>query len=71
MSGSPEERIAELEMRVSFQEHALGELSDALAQSRMEVYRQSEQLRRAMDELKAMRSQVPGDSGNEPPPPHY
>jgi SlyX protein len=71
MSGSPEERIAELEMRVSFQEHALGELSDALAQSRMEVYRQSEQLRRAMDELKAMRNQVPGDSGNEPPPPHY
>ncbi|MFY8061636.1 MAG: SlyX family protein [Arenimonas sp.] len=71
MPGSTEERIAELEMRVSFQEHALGELSDALAQSRMEVYRQSEQLRRAMDELKAMRNQVPGDSGNEPPPPHY
>ena len=71
MPGSPEERIAELEMRVSFQEHALGELSDALAQSRMEVYRQSEQLRRAMDELKAMRNQVPGDSGNEPPPPRY
>jgi uncharacterized coiled-coil protein SlyX len=37
----------------------------------MEVYRQSEQLRRALDELKAMRNQVPGDSGTEPPPPHY
>ena len=65
------DRIAELEMRVSFQEHALGELSDALSESRMEVYRQSEQLRRALDELKAMRNQVPGDSGTEPPPPHY
>ena len=32
MPGSPEDRIAELEMRVSFQEHALGELSDALAE---------------------------------------
>ena len=71
MSGSPEDRIAELEMRLSFQEHALGELSDALAESRMEVYRQSEQLRRALDELKALRNMVPGDSGTEPQPPHY
>jgi uncharacterized coiled-coil protein SlyX len=37
----------------------------------MEVYRQSEQLRRALDELKALRNMVPGDSGTEPPPPHY
>lgn len=71
MTQNLEERMAELEMRISFQEHALSELSDALAESRMEVYRQSEQLRRALDELKAMRNMVPGDSGTEPPPPHY
>ena len=29
-------RIAELETRVAFQEHALNELSDALAQTRLE-----------------------------------
>ena len=71
MSGSVEQRLAELETRIAFQEHALAEMSDALAEARMENYRQSEQLRRAMEELKSMRGVVLADPGTEPPPPHY
>ncbi len=71
MQGSVEERLAELEARIAFQEHALAEMSDALAEARMENYRQSEQLRRAMEELKSMRGMVLADPGTEPPPPHY
>jgi SlyX protein len=71
MPQSIEQRLAELETRISFQEHALSEMSDALAESRMESYRQTEMLQRAMEELKTLRSQHSGDSGIEPPPPHY
>lgn len=71
MPGNIEERLAELEARIAFQEHALAEMSDALAEARMENYRQSEQLRRAMEELKSMRGMVLADPGTEPPPPHY
>lgn len=71
MPDSIETRLTELETRISFQEHALSELSDALAESRMETYRQTELLQRAMEELKSMRSQQTGDAGIEPPPPHY
>ena len=71
MPGNIEERLAELEARIAFQEHALAEMSDALAEARMENHRQSEQLRRAMEELKSMRGMVMADPGTEPPPPHY
>jgi SlyX protein len=66
-----EGRVAELEMRVAFQEHALAELSDALAASRVEAARNAELLRRALDELKQSRGEVFADPASEPPPPHY
>jgi SlyX protein len=65
-------RIAELETRVAFQEHALTELSDALADARMETARNSEQLVRALADLKQLRTHLyDADPGSEPPPPHY
>jgi len=64
-------RIAELETRVAFQDHALAELSDALAAARMEVAGNTEMLVRVMAELKQLRSLLYADPGNEPPPPHY
>ena len=66
-----EGRVAELEMRVAFQEQALAELSDALAASRVEAARNAELLRRALDELKQSRGEVFADPASEPPPPHY
>jgi SlyX protein len=71
MPDSVEMRLAELETRISFQEHALMEMSDALAAQRMETYRQTEMLQRTLEELKTLRSQHAGDAGIEPPPPHY
>lgn len=70
-----EQRLVELEMRLSFQEHAMGELSDALAAARDEGNRTSLLLHRALDDLKQLRgafaSDLAGDPGGEPPPPHY
>jgi len=71
MGTDVEQRIAELETRVAFQEHTLGELSDALAEIRMESARNAETLVRVMAELKQLRTLLYADPGSEPPPPHY
>lgn len=66
-----EQRLAELETRVAFQDQALTEMSDALAAARMEVARNTETLQRALADLKQVRTQLYADPGDEPPPPHY
>lgn len=71
MSTGLEARVDELETRLAFQEQALAELSDALADARMELSRNDVLLRRALDELRANRPGITGDPADEPPPPHY
>jgi SlyX protein len=71
-----EQRVAELETRVAFQEQALLELSDALAAARDDETRTALLLHRALEELKTIRSTLAaspmtGDASQEPPPPHY
>lgn len=66
-----EARVVELETRLAFQEHALGELSDALAELRIEATRSAELLRRALDDLNLHRGDLMADPASEPPPPHY
>ena len=69
-------RLVDLETRLAFQEQALQELSDALAEARQEEARNALRLHRALDELRQLRSALAatpdtGDVGSEPPPPHY
>lgn len=71
MSQELEQRVVELETRVAFQEHALNELSDALAQVRLQAAQNAELLRRSLDELKQARGAFYADPAEEPPPPHY
>jgi SlyX protein len=66
-----EARLTELETRLAFQEHALAELGDALAASRIETARNAELLRRALDDLRQSRGDFFADPASEPPPPHY
>ncbi len=66
-----EARLTELETRLAFQEHALAELGDALAASRIETARNAELLRRALDDLRQSRGEFFADPASEPPPPHY
>ncbi|WP_256644959.1 SlyX family protein [Thermomonas paludicola] len=76
MTPAIEARLIDLETRLAFQEHALQELSDALAAARGEETRNALRLHRAMEELRQLRSAlaaspVTGDVASEPPPPHY
>ncbi|MDV3468360.1 SlyX family protein [Stenotrophomonas sp. C3(2023)] len=67
-----EARMVELEMRVSFQEHALAELSDALAEARMEGSRNANLMRVLLEDLGKVRNALnSSDPVDEPPPPHY
>lgn len=79
MSGAEdrlEQRLVDLETRLAFQEHHLGEISDALAAARDEEARSALLLHRALEELRQLRLSVAAhphsaDPGSEPPPPHY
>ena len=65
-------RMEELELRITFQEQALTELSDALADARTDIARHEAALLRVVEELKSARgSGVSTDPADEPPPPHY
>jgi SlyX protein len=64
-------RFAELEMRLAFQEQSITDMSDALAAARAESARNAELLRRALEDLRALRTELYSDPGSEPPPPHY
>ncbi len=66
-----EQRVVELETRLAFQEHAMGELSDALAEVRIESARLAERLRHALEDLKLSRGDLMADPASEPPPPHH
>jgi len=75
-TGLIEQRLIDLEMRLAFQEQALHELSDALAEARDGESRNALMLHRAVEELRQLRGAmsagpVTGDAANEPPPPHY
>lgn len=71
-----EQRLVDLETRLAFQEHALQEVSDALAAGRGEESRNALLLHRALEELRQIRRAMAaapavGDAASEPPPPHY
>jgi SlyX protein len=66
-----EQRLIELETRLAFQEHALSELSEALADARAEGSRTSELMRHMLSDLRKVRTELYAEADEEPPPPHY
>jgi SlyX protein len=66
-----DQRLVELETRLAFQEHALQELSEALAESRRERARSDALLEAVLADLRGLRGALYADPASEPPPPHY
>lgn len=64
-------RLVDLESRLAFQEHALVELSDAVAASRTEMTRNADLLERALHDLRQLRTLLHADPADETPPPHW
>ncbi|AKC87799.1 SlyX family protein [Pseudoxanthomonas suwonensis] len=69
--GGLEQRLVELETRLAFQEHALAELSEALAEARLERARSDALLQAVLADLRGLRGALYADPSSEPPPPHY
>ncbi|HHW4681161.1 MAG TPA: SlyX family protein [Xylella taiwanensis] len=65
-----EARLIELETRLSFQEQALAEISEALAETRLIGTRNAELIRHLLEELGKVRNTLYVDPIDEPPP-HY
>lgn len=66
-----ESRIADLEVRLVFQDDMLQALNDVVAAQQMEL----EKLRRSLEVLARrqadLAASMPGEAGDEAPPPHY
>ena len=66
-----EDRIAELEMKIAFQEQLLDELNQALVQQQFDMDKIQLQLRYLASKLKDMQPSNIASQTEETPPPHY
>ena len=66
-----DDRIAELEMKIAFQEQLLDELNQALVQQQFDMDKIQLQLRYLAGKLKDMQPSNIANQAEETPPPHY
>lgn len=66
-----DDRIAELEMKIAFQEQLLDELNQALVQQQFDMDKIQLQLRYLASKLKDMQPSNIASQAEETPPPHY
>ncbi|GGE41972.1 hypothetical protein GCM10007421_15130 [Halopseudomonas oceani] len=64
-------RIDELEMRLAFQDDTIQALNDALSVQQIELDRLRRSLELVAKRQADLATQIPGEAGEEPPPPHY
>lgn len=66
-----EQRIEDLEIRITHQEHAIEELTDTILKQELATKLLHEELKTLRDQLMSVSRQDMGKSEEEPPPPHY
>lgn len=66
-----EQRIAELEMKSTFQETAIEELNQSLIEQQFLIDKMQVQLRYLVNKLKDMQPSNIASQAEETPPPHY
>ncbi|ACA31586.1 SlyX family protein [Histophilus somni] len=66
-----DQRIAELEMKIAFQENTLEELNQALIDQQFVLDKMQLQLRYMASKLKDLQSSNIASQAEETPPPHY
>lgn len=71
MTQNVNERIAELEMKLTFQENLLEELNQALVEQQFMMDKMQVQMRHLANKLKDMQPSNIASQAEETPPPHY
>ena len=66
-----EDRIAELEMKLTFQDNLLEELNQALVEQQFVIDKMQIQLRYLANKLKDIQPSNVASQAEETPPPHY
>ncbi|MDD7544559.1 SlyX family protein [Actinobacillus porcinus] len=66
-----EDRIAELEMKLTFQDNLLEELNQALVEQQFVIDKMQIQLRYLANKLKDIQPSNVASRAEETPPPHY
>ena len=64
-------RVDELETRLAFQDDTIQALNDALVAQQFELDRLRRSLELVAKRQADLAAQIPGDAGEEAPPPHY
>ncbi|MBO6782934.1 MAG: SlyX family protein [Alphaproteobacteria bacterium] len=68
---SDDERIADLETRLAYQENTIEELSSVVAEQARVLELLREQLRRLTGRMETVEDALPGETPDDTPPPHY
>ena len=66
-----QDRLAELEMKISFQEQTIEDLNQALIEQQFVIEKMQLQLRHLANKFKDMRPSNIASMAEETPPPHY
>lgn len=66
-----EERIADMEMRIAFQDDLMSTLDDQIANQEQALQRLWEANRMLRDQVRNLREPQMQEGGEESPPPHY
>jgi SlyX protein len=71
-SNDTEQRIAELETRLEFQDETITELNDEMVLLQKRLYHQEKRLKMLTEKLQSQGREDEGaEPQTEPPPPHY
>ena len=66
-----EERLIELETKISYQDHIIGELNEVVTSQQQQIERLEKEMKRIHSHLKALNSSGLARPDEEIPPPHY
>ncbi|MGH8125058.1 MAG: SlyX family protein [Rhodanobacteraceae bacterium] len=67
----PDDRMDELELKLTFLDDAVASLNDSEAQQSRRLLQLENALTELRRELSALRTSLSDDAHEEPPPPHY
>ncbi len=68
---SPEQRLDELETRLSFQDHTVQQLNDALTDQQRQIDQLHAQINTLRQQLEAVSAALPAQAAVDEVPPHY
>jgi len=66
-----EERLIELETKISYQDHIIGELNDVVTRQQQQIDRLEKEMRQVREHMKVDSSSGLARPDEETPPPHY